>query len=423
MHGVLCRFSEIIESHNQVVTGPIYVLKIKSSKEFKSKEMLYSIVHKGASNMGLLLFKEIVEDMNTNFCLTQTVNNRNDTTWDQCLTEAGDIKPKGDPLMFIDKVYTFLEIGELAYKHNVLTNKQGLEIIQRRGKQQQEVSPELIPGAMKGAKKPGVTLSELVSEAHDTAAAFRAQYQSLGNPPIPNSSQGLQQLVGTITSDEVFIVPDESNEVTITTTEVDNATVSYDPSAKSSGDQDDCGTGSLTLNDWMARALAAESKVKELENYQNGAIHEIAVLRSKLNSTEILNFGYMAELDKKDQLLRLVNDNIASSVASALSSKLEKLTNFEENVNRILELISPTDDETPNVFDQSLQAVCARADSNCNSIMAGIKATNDMLTSFGMCLGEKNLDIPLTLDFLLGMVSQGDGTPMRNMTDNDRVCF
>ena len=80
MHGVLCRFSEIIESHNQVVTGPIYVLKIKSSKEFKSKEMLYSIVHKGASNMGLLLFKEIVEDMNTNFCLTQTVNNRNDTT-------------------------------------------------------------------------------------------------------------------------------------------------------------------------------------------------------------------------------------------------------------------------------------------------------------------------------------------------------
>ena len=141
----------------------------------------------------------------------------------------------------------------------------------------------------------------------------------------------------------------------------------------------------------MARALAAESKVKELENYQNGAIHEIAVLRSKLNSTEILNFGYMAELDKKDQLLRLVNDNIASSVASAVSSKLEKLTNVEENVNRILELISPTDDETPNVFDQSLQAVCARADSNCNSIMAGIKATNDTLTSFGMCLGEKKL--------------------------------
>ena len=79
---------------DQVVTGPIYVLKVKSSKAFKSNELLYSIVHKGVSNMGLLLFKEIVEDLNPNFCLTQIVNNRKDTTWDQCLTEAGDIKPK-----------------------------------------------------------------------------------------------------------------------------------------------------------------------------------------------------------------------------------------------------------------------------------------------------------------------------------------
>ena len=109
--------------------------------------------------------------------------------------------------------------------------------------------------------------------------------------------------------------------------------------------------------------------------------------------------------------------------ASAVSSKLEKLVNIQENVNHILELISPADDETPNVFDQSLQAVCDRTDSNCNSIMEGIKATNDTLTSFGMCLGEKHMNIPLTLDFLLGMVSQEDGTPKRNVTDYDRVCF
>ena len=93
MH-VLLPISEIMEGPDQVVTGPIYILKIKSSKAFKSCELLYSIVHKGVSNMGLLLFKEIVEDRNPNFCLTQIVNNRKDTTWEQCLTEAGDIKPK-----------------------------------------------------------------------------------------------------------------------------------------------------------------------------------------------------------------------------------------------------------------------------------------------------------------------------------------
>ena len=123
-------------------------------------------------------------------------------------------------LMFIDKVYTFLEIGELAYKHNVLTSKEGFEIIQRRAKQPEQVSSEMLVGAIKGANKPGVTLSELLNEAHDTAAAFRAQHQLLGNPPMPNASQGLQQLVdGTISSDEVIVITEECNEVTVKTDE------------------------------------------------------------------------------------------------------------------------------------------------------------------------------------------------------------
>jgi len=307
--------------------------------------------------------------------------------------------------MFIDKVYTFLEIGELAYKHNVLTSKEGLEIIQRRAKQPEQVSSEVLAGAIKGASKPGVTLSELLNEAHDTAAAFKAQHQLLGNPQIPNASQGLQQLVGgTISSDEVIVVDDV-------------------PLIASTGDHEGLGISDLTLEQWKSRDLAAEYKVKELEKYQNSSIHEIAVLRSKLNSSEVLNVGYLAELDKKDQLLKLVNDNIASSVISAVSSKLEKLTNIQENVNNILELISPSDENTQNVFDQSLQVVCDRADSNCNSIVAGIKETNDTLTSFGMCSSENNLNIPLTLDFLLGMISQGDGTHMSNVTTKDRICY
>ena len=179
----------------------------------------------------------------------------------------------------------------------------------------------------------------------------------------------------------------------------------------------------MTLEDWKSRALAAEYKVKELEKYQNSSIHEIAVLRSKLNSSEVLNVGYLAELDKKDQLLKLVNDNIASSVTSAVSSKLEKLTDIQNDVNKILELISPSAEDTPNMFEQSLQVVCDRTDSNCNSIVEGIKETSDTLKSFGLCFSENNLNIPLTLDFLLGMISQGDGTPMSNATNKDRICY
>ena len=71
-----------MESPDQVVQGPIYVLKIKSrKKDFNSEELLYSLAHKGQADLGLLIFKNIVEDANSRFCLTQKVNKGADTTW------------------------------------------------------------------------------------------------------------------------------------------------------------------------------------------------------------------------------------------------------------------------------------------------------------------------------------------------------
>ena len=84
-----------MESPDQVVQGPVYVLKIKSrKKDFNSQELLYTLVHKGQANLSLLIFKNIVEDENAKFCLTQKVNKGADTTWEQCLEEAADCKPK-----------------------------------------------------------------------------------------------------------------------------------------------------------------------------------------------------------------------------------------------------------------------------------------------------------------------------------------
>ena len=83
-----------MESPDQVVEGPIYVLKIKRTKDFNSTELLYALVHKGQANLGLLNLKNIVEDENARFCLTQKVNKGADTTWGQCLDEAADCKPK-----------------------------------------------------------------------------------------------------------------------------------------------------------------------------------------------------------------------------------------------------------------------------------------------------------------------------------------
>ena len=100
---------------------------------------------------------------------------------------------KGDPLLFIDRIYTFLEIGELAYEHGILTSKEGLEILKRRGKQ--APSSKSVRLAMKGATKAAVSFSDLLTEAHETAAAFRTEHEALGNPLLDNTSQGLQQLI------------------------------------------------------------------------------------------------------------------------------------------------------------------------------------------------------------------------------------
>ena len=42
---------------SQEIEGPIYILKLKVSDKFKSKEMLYAIVHKGDENFGLARFR------------------------------------------------------------------------------------------------------------------------------------------------------------------------------------------------------------------------------------------------------------------------------------------------------------------------------------------------------------------------------
>ena len=117
-------------------------------------------------------------------------------------------------MLFIDKVYTFLEIGELAYKHEILTSKEGLEILKRRGKQ--TPSSTSVRLAMKGATKAAVSFSDLLAEAHETAAAFRSEHEALGHPVLDNTSQGLQQLIGQPgSSDEVNFVPGVANEVEI----------------------------------------------------------------------------------------------------------------------------------------------------------------------------------------------------------------
>lgn len=191
------------------------------------------------------------------------------------------------------------------------------------------------------------------------------------------------------------------------------------PLIKESGDV--IGGEELSV-DWKSRALSAEAKVKELELFQNSAIHEIAVLKSKLNSAEVISIGYMAELDKKDQVLKSINDEISSNVGQAIATKLENLTTVNQNVTQLLSLFSPSDD-SPSLLDRSLEGLAIRLESNLNPIEDGVKQTNDVLSSFGLSTGDNNINIPETLNSLSTMNNNTNDDPMKDIVDGHHTCF
>ena len=161
---------------SQDIEGPLYILKIKNSDTFKSKEILYAIVHKGNENFGLMNFRNIAEDEGKGV-IVQTINGGKDTQWDQCLLEAGDLKPKGNPALYVDRVYTFIEIGNIAYDLKLFKKEDGLNTLKRRSKSatSSAVMRKVIEEAPKGA-----SLSTIVDKVHAQAAAFKKSHEALG---------------------------------------------------------------------------------------------------------------------------------------------------------------------------------------------------------------------------------------------------
>ena len=64
--------------------------------------------------------------------------------------------------MFTDKLYTFLEIGNLAYEHKIFTKPDGLETLKRRSKS--KPSPSVVKNVIKSATGGGSTLTDLISK-------------------------------------------------------------------------------------------------------------------------------------------------------------------------------------------------------------------------------------------------------------------
>ena len=345
----------------------------------------------------------------------------------------------GDPLMFVDKVYTFLEIGAAAYDKEVFTSAEGWETLQRRSKP--KPSSSVVKNAMKAANVGGASLSDLISKVQQDAASFRAGHDMLGKPQLPNSSQGLQQLLpSALTSDSI---PVGKNVMLVTSVEHstqgernqdENKGYENEPDQVDlvgDGSDDDDGAGDNTLS-WEERALIAESRLEaanmeltKTKTELNDLVLKFGVQESKLHSTEIMNAGFMAELDQKNELLSKFNEQVAQEIVSKLKPHFNNLSSIEKNVNTVVRHVTPVDG-IPGNWKDSFPAFTDRVESNFATLSDGVSATNKTLTSYGLLESDNGLNIPETMQYISSMNKyhfKSMGTPLRDEPNDNLACM
>ena len=323
--------------------------------------------------------------------------------------------------MFTDKLYTFLEIGNLAYEHKIFTKPDGLETLKRRSKS--KPSPSVVKKAIKSATGGGSTLTDLISKVQQDAASFKAGHEALGNPHLPNSSQGLEQLLPATLSSES--IPVGKNLLVVTNDNDCNNVPQIDLSDENEDENEKSGIS------WEERALIAESRLEaktdELKKTKldlNELVLKVGVLESKIHSTEVMNVGLMAELDHKDQLLSKFNENVANEILNKLKPKLDCLSSIENNTKTIVNHVAPVDG-IPGNWKEGFTAFNQRLESNFSVLTDGLKISNDTLSSHGLHDDENALNIPETMQYISSMNKyhfKSLGTPLRDEPSDNPEC-
>ena len=104
----------------------MYLVKIKFSSEFNSKDYLWAIARVGKDRFDCEDFQNIVCQMNGKGLNTPILSEQS-STWGQ-IKNAATIKALrtvGDPIILFEQVHAFREILVFAYAQGILTNPEG----------------------------------------------------------------------------------------------------------------------------------------------------------------------------------------------------------------------------------------------------------------------------------------------------------
>ena len=102
----------------------VYVTRIRESKDYGADDCFFALATKGNSKVGHGEFDYLCEVNNKGLHTKKVKNGKKDPTWEDCVAELEEATPpKGNPIIFTNRVYSFAEIAAAAYEHKCFSSQ------------------------------------------------------------------------------------------------------------------------------------------------------------------------------------------------------------------------------------------------------------------------------------------------------------
>jgi len=409
-----------------VIEGPCYVIKVKPVKGYwASDDLLYGVVVKGASRFGFIDFQRLCEEANKRFFISFKIVDKDcNCTWKDCLDMMEDRPPKGSPWVMMDKMYSFSEAAAAAYQQGFFTDQKGLETLGRLTAPSS--SSKLVKLVTGGTRAPS---NQYMLEVASQSSQSLGNIQKNCDLPPELSSQGTSQLVAKsgsmfdIDGDHSMVPEVASNETVEAEREVEEIVVSVPDDARKEGAGQNVSVMVEQMElDSLKECVNVTAAKLEAANLENVALNEkVLVLQGKLKTSEEQGARFMAELDKHQRSLHLVNNDIAAAVVEKIAPKFGPLVEVARKTLGQVEALTAS----VKSGDNALREFRARVDSCFDSVSDGVSTIKDILGAHGLSEGEEEVNLPEAVKYVFDMTrfgAQNIGTPTRD-EQVQNVCY
>ena len=298
-----------------VVQGPAYILKVKTTRDWGSDDLVYAVVNRGSSKFNFNNFKSLSETFNNLLSITFKIDNGVRTTWETCQDEMMATPAKGSPRLLVDRPYSFGELGTILCEVGIFPSPVGLQYLTRRttpSKVVEPAAPATLPSVQAVQSKPRelrkASLSRELVRKESMMKDVRKQSESISllkaSMVTSGLAQGARQMIGLpfVETPEVginVVVGEENDE--------EQVVVEHGLEGSDAGIEEERGTeqgeiltlvGQEEIEAMKEKVVVAVSKVETLEIANDALTNTVNVLRAQLKSSDESSAKFMAQADK-----------------------------------------------------------------------------------------------------------------------------